>query len=256
MSRRAHAFTLIELLVVISIIALLIGILLPALQRARNSARDVVGLSNQRQFATALFTYATDHKDKLPRGLYSEQDPPGSGQYSQADWMVELSGYLAGGGDTYQSRDSEPLEVFQCPRVSIGGTKHYSAHPVLMPDTSDGKEPDKPYKLSAVQRPTEVIGIMDGTLNPDNNTDAAATAFNLYGWQDYMNNPSKWELQNDATDDEPIFDDVNEDAGNWSWGYIRWRHGSNDAGNFMYMDGHASTEKQGTVTNRSIRLNR
>lgn len=59
--RRQLAFTLIELLIVISIIALLIGILLPALSRARQAAQAVHCLSNQRQLALALFNYAGDN---------------------------------------------------------------------------------------------------------------------------------------------------------------------------------------------------
>ena len=68
--RLPAAFTLIELLVVISIIALLIGILLPALGAARESARITACLSNQRQLAIATSTYMADHDQVAPAGHY------------------------------------------------------------------------------------------------------------------------------------------------------------------------------------------
>lgn len=61
-SRRVAGFTLIELLVVISIIALLIAILLPALGRARKAARHVLCQSNLRQVAIVTLTYEMDTK--------------------------------------------------------------------------------------------------------------------------------------------------------------------------------------------------
>jgi prepilin-type N-terminal cleavage/methylation domain-containing protein len=66
------AFTLIELLVVISIIALLMGILIPALFRAREQGRKTLCANNLRQINTSLRLYAVDNDGRLPlnRGGY------------------------------------------------------------------------------------------------------------------------------------------------------------------------------------------
>jgi len=61
-----NGFTLVELLVVIGIIALLISILLPVLNKARASANQAACLSNERQIMAAILMYANDNKQCLP----------------------------------------------------------------------------------------------------------------------------------------------------------------------------------------------
>ncbi|MFT3687216.1 MAG: type II secretion system protein [Phycisphaerales bacterium] len=85
---RFKGFTLIELLVVVAIIALLVGIMLPALAGARESARTTKCLSHCRSLQMALTTYATDARDRFPHWSAwqtldgdgaSNEDTPGAG---------------------------------------------------------------------------------------------------------------------------------------------------------------------------------
>jgi prepilin-type N-terminal cleavage/methylation domain-containing protein/prepilin-type processing-associated H-X9-DG protein len=83
MTRESRGFTLIELLVVIAIIALLLAILLPALQRVRNQAQSVVCQANLKQWGTILAIYNEDNDGRMPsnflwflRGSYLRENDP------------------------------------------------------------------------------------------------------------------------------------------------------------------------------------
>ncbi len=92
MKRTCEAFTLIELLVVISIIALLIAILLPALGKARESARLAGCLSNQRQHLVAINCYVNDQNNYLP--CSKSYNGSGSPITLPVVWKMEIARYM------------------------------------------------------------------------------------------------------------------------------------------------------------------
>lgn len=107
---RRRGFSLVELLVVIGIIALLIGILLPVIGRAREHARRAKCLANLRSIGQQMFAYANNNRDRLPNGNPPRTwvDPGG------ADWvMVQFAEDLRAAGVFHcpSDRNEEPAEI-------------------------------------------------------------------------------------------------------------------------------------------------
>jgi len=96
-ARRSQAFTLIELLVVIAIIAILASMLLPALAKAKEKAKQASCLASQRQWGLSIQMYVGDNGDRIPRdGMDSTGSYPGANG-AEADpnaWFNTLPTYM------------------------------------------------------------------------------------------------------------------------------------------------------------------
>jgi len=159
---RGTGFTLIELLVVISIIALLISLLLPALGSARRSARTMKSQSNIRSIGQTFHMYAADHGNLFPaptRGMQGGEWRP------DEPWERSILPYADGGGDEIwrgwrganpPTRDGWRNEVFQSPfhQAQYTGTPPTQILSYMFnkshPDDIDNWGPHKDFNPDAI----------------------------------------------------------------------------------------------------------
>jgi prepilin-type N-terminal cleavage/methylation domain-containing protein/prepilin-type processing-associated H-X9-DG protein len=161
---KRRGFTLIELLVVIAIIALLMGILMPALQRVRKQARAVYCLSSLKQLGITMHAYALDNDDFIPRALDH-----------RVKWLLVFMPYL---GTEYKgATDYREVDIYQCPsfpRQGVSLNNHSNAEQTVdyvvnawdmdnpgLTSGDKGRQKDEPTKISGIKSPAQRIYIAD-----------------------------------------------------------------------------------------------
>jgi prepilin-type N-terminal cleavage/methylation domain-containing protein/prepilin-type processing-associated H-X9-DG protein len=145
-----RAFTLIELLVVIAIIAILAALLLPALSRAKESARSIQCLGQMRQLGLAVRLYAEDNGDEFPRSQHS------AFSHGQLTWGRALAPQL---GFTTTSWTNLLAGVYHCPsdRRTNGWSYGLNVYFELGPDDDYEGKPQTWRSAAAVPHPSTTI---------------------------------------------------------------------------------------------------
>jgi prepilin-type processing-associated H-X9-DG protein/prepilin-type N-terminal cleavage/methylation domain-containing protein len=167
-----RAFTLVELLVVVGIVAVLCGILLPALGTAREAGRGVLCMSNLRQMGAAAIAYVGESQGAFPIAQYRARVGPVRYSYAWDLTTIQETGQptrvvpgllwkgRTGGGDGTE-------RVQQCPSFDGGANWLTDPYTGYNYNTSyighgEGETVEAPAKVSAVRRPGETALFGDG----------------------------------------------------------------------------------------------
>lgn len=185
------AFTLVELLVVIAIIGILIALLLPAVQAAREAARRLQCRNNLKQFGVAAMTHESTH-GFFPSGGWADwsgdadagfgKKQPGSFLFSLLPFIEQDSLFEMGQGMSdadklvqHAQRNEIPVAGFYCP--SRRAAEPYPTHPKMSFRNANAMEKIAKNDYAANQGTTYVLTTPPSTINPPSNFDWQENAF-------------------------------------------------------------------------------
>jgi len=218
-------FTLIELLVVIAVIAILMAILMPALNRAREQGKRAACLSNLKQLTLSWHLYADDNNDRMvcgDSGEYTSMYNSGGGHYREKSWVLQD---WASGMTLVQKKNAimqgalypytQSLKLYKCQTVGFDVGQRTASEIIRTYSVSDAMNCKDWSDMKAVmlkkrsdikEPASRLVFVDDGGTNPSA----------LGGWTVYTNQAKWW-------DPPPV------------------RHG--EGSNFSFADGHSDYHK-------------
>ncbi|MGL6097458.1 MAG: DUF1559 domain-containing protein [Fimbriiglobus sp.] len=216
---RTAGFTLIELLVVIAIIAILIGLLLPAVQKVRLSAARSKCANNLKQIGLGIHSYANDHNGKLPRSAHGTSD-------GLPSWINTLAPYL----ENVNAIRICPLDPQAKDRIAESGTSYVMNDYVCDPGPGVTPPPGTIYRLGVLPNTSRTILVF--TNSDDKGYSVLEDHTHSTGW--FAGSPTAEDRWN------RICADIQPDRFGGQVGAPKAERATGTA-NYLYGDGHVET---------------